>query len=59
MEILESGHTALVLAFTEVSAPDSLPVVRKAAYVFEKSQDRTWLCRIDNSYGHDIIRPNA
>ena len=59
MEILESGHTALVLAFTEVSAPDYFPVVRKATYGFEKSQDGTWLCSIDNSYGHDIIRPDA
>jgi uncharacterized protein (TIGR02246 family) len=59
MGILESGNTALVLALTEVSAPNFPPVERKAAYVFVKSQDGIWLCSIDNSYGHDIIQQNA
>jgi uncharacterized protein (TIGR02246 family) len=56
MEILESGDTALVLANTLISAPN-LPeeVERKATYVFNKDPNGTWLCSIDNSYGHEII----
>jgi uncharacterized protein (TIGR02246 family) len=56
MEILESGDTALVLANTLISAPN-LPeeVERKATYVFNQDPNGTWLCSIDNSYGHEII----
>jgi uncharacterized protein (TIGR02246 family) len=56
MEILESGDTALVLANTVISAPN-LPeeVERKATYVFNKDSSGTWLCSIDNSYGHEIV----
>lgn len=56
MEILESGNTALVLALTEVSAPNYAAVERKSTYVFKKMEDGDWLCCIDNSYGHDIIQ---
>ena len=59
MEILESGDTALVLALTEVSAPTFSSVERKATYVFQKLPKGTWLCSIDNSYGHEIIQPKA
>ncbi|WP_027722469.1 YybH family protein [Maridesulfovibrio zosterae] len=55
MTILESGDTALVLANTMVSAPNLPETERKAVYVFNKTQNGTWLCSIDNSYGHDII----
>ena len=59
MEILESGDTALVLANTIISAPN-LPVTkRKATYVFNKAPNGSWLCSIDNSYGHEIINQNA
>ena len=59
VEILESGETALVLANTIISAPN-LPVTkRKATYVFNKSLNGSWLCSIDNSYGHEIINKNA
>ena len=60
MEILESGDTALVLANTIISAPN-LPeeVERKATYVFNKDPHGTWLCSIDNSYGHEIISEKA
>lgn len=55
MEILESGDTALVLANTVVSGPNFPATERKATYVFNRSADGTWLCSIDNSYGHDVI----
>ncbi len=59
MEILESGNTALVLANTIVSAPNSPASERKATYVFNKSLNGSWLCSIDNSYGHEIINKNT
>lgn len=55
LEILEAGDTALVLANTEISAPNQPCIERKATYVFTKTSNGTWLCAIDNSYGHDII----
>ena len=55
MQLLESGDTCLVLALTEVAAPNYPAVERKACYVFNRSADGTWLCCIDNSYGHDIV----
>ncbi len=59
MQILESGNTALVLANTLVSAPNLPATERKATYVFNKAANGTWLCSIDNSYGHDIIGKGA
>ena len=59
MEILESGDTALVLANTVISGPGFPSNKRKATYVFNKSPSGTWLCSIDNSYGHEIISKNA
>ncbi|MGC3875369.1 YybH family protein [Halomonas sp. GXIMD04776] len=59
MEILESGDTALVLANTVISGPGFPATERKATYVFNKSPSGTWLCSIDNSYGHEIISKNA
>lgn len=59
MEILESGDTALVLANTVISAPN-LPITeRKATYVFNKASNGSWLCCIDNSYGHEVVNQNA
>jgi ketosteroid isomerase-like protein len=55
MEILESGNTALVLANTIVSGPNMPVTERKATYVFNKVSNGSWLCSIDNSYGHEII----
>jgi len=55
IEILESGDTVLVLANTVLSAPNLSRIERKAAYVFNRAPDGTWLCSIDNSYGHEII----
>ena len=56
LEVLKTGNTALVLAHTVVSAPNFQPVKRNATYVFKKSEGDIWLCAIDNSYGHEIIR---
>lgn len=55
IEVLESDDTALVLANTVLSAPNLPQTERKATYVFKRSPDGTWLCSIDNSYGHDVI----
>ena len=59
MEILETGDTALVLANTLVSANNSPITERKATYVFKKSESNRWLCAIDNSYGHDLLKKNT
>lgn len=59
MSILESGDTALVLANTEISAPNLPVTVRKATYVFNKQPGGVWLCSIDNSYGHGIVEKSA
>lgn len=59
MKILESGGTALVLANTIVSAPNYALTERKATYVFRKAANGTWLCAIDNSYGHEVVQVNA
>jgi uncharacterized protein (TIGR02246 family) len=55
MRILETGNTAIVLAKTLISAPDTPLVERKATYVFTKSDRGYWLCAIDNSYGHENL----
>lgn len=55
MEILEAGDIALVHANTFISAPNLPPTERKAAYVFHRQNDGSWLCAIDNSYGNEIV----
>lgn len=59
MEILESGDTALVLANTVVSGPNYPSTERKATYVFRRAASGSWLCAIDNSYGHEVVEVNA
>lgn len=59
MEILDTGDTALVLARTLVSAHGRPVVERKATYVFKKDENNAWVCAIDNSYGHELLEPNA
>lgn len=56
MKILESGNTALVLAKTIVSASNMPATERNATYVFEKNSNGEWLCKIDNSYGHELLQ---
>jgi uncharacterized protein (TIGR02246 family) len=55
MKILESGDTALVLAKTLVSASNTPTVERSATYVFKRHSTGSWLCIIDNSYGHELL----
>lgn len=57
MKILQSGDTALVIAHTIVSASNMPPTKRSATYVFQKSLTGEWLCKIDNSYGHELLSP--
>jgi uncharacterized protein (TIGR02246 family) len=59
MEILETGDIALVLAKTVVSARGRPLAERKATYVFKKDANGTWVCAIDNSYGHDLLEPSV
>jgi uncharacterized protein (TIGR02246 family) len=59
MEILETGDTALVLAKTLISAKDQPVAERKATFVFRKGSNDNWVCAIDNSYGHELLKPNA
>lgn len=58
MEILTTGDTALVLAKTIVAAKGHPPVERNATYVFKKDVHQSWVCAIDNSYGHDLLKSN-
>ena len=55
MKILESGDTALVLAKTIVSASNNPTIERNATYVFKRHPTGSWLCTIDNSYGHELL----
>ena len=57
MKILESGNTALVIAHTIVSASNMPPTTRSATYVFQQDSTGDWLCKIDNSYGHELLLP--
>lgn len=56
MEILETGDTALMLAKTLISAAGHPTIEREAIYVFRKTSDSDWLCAIDNSYGHELLK---
>jgi len=59
MVVLEGADTALVLMESTLDAVDKAGVdvstVRRATYVFCKSEDGRWLCAIDNSYGTDLL----
>ena len=55
MKILETGDTALVIAKTIVSASNMPTIERNATYVFAKDSSGEWHCKIDNSYGHELL----
>jgi uncharacterized protein (TIGR02246 family) len=58
MEIIEGGDTALVIMETFLDTGDqNEPIVRRATYVFRKSETGRWLCAVDNSYGTSILDP--
>ena len=58
------GH-ALPVTRTALKRPGSCyaarmtqhPVERKATYVFRRTEDGSWLCAIDSSYGHELLGP--
>ena len=55
LKILGSSDTALVLARTVISASNMPAIERKATYVFRRQPNGSWLCAIDNSYGHELL----
>jgi len=59
MVVIEGADTALVLMESTLDAVDTagadIATVRRATYVFRKSEDGRWLCAIDNSYGTDLL----
>jgi uncharacterized protein (TIGR02246 family) len=55
MKVLEAGDIALVIAKTVVSASNMPATDRNATYVFEKDSSGEWRCKIDNSYGHELL----
>ena len=59
MVVLEGADSALVLMESTLDAVGkdgaAVSTVRRATYVFRKSEDGRWLCAIDNSYGADLI----
>jgi hypothetical protein len=62
MIVLEGGDMALAVMETvlETNGAGDLPpsMLRRATYVFKKSDKGEWLCTIDNSYGTDLLTPN-
>ncbi|MBS0521598.1 MAG: SgcJ/EcaC family oxidoreductase [Proteobacteria bacterium] len=63
MVVVEGGDTALVLAETMLDwtqADGTLAsATRHATYVFRRQDDGSWLCAVDNSYGTDLVAPQA
>ncbi len=56
MQVIEGGDTALVIMETLLETQDQAdPIVRRATYVFRKSEDGRWLCVVDNSYGTSLL----
>lgn len=54
MKVIEAGDTALVIMETVVRFVGS-EEVRRASYVFRRSDEGKWLCAIDNSYGTALL----
>ena len=56
MVVIEGAGTALVLMETQLdSEGQPEPIVRRATYVFRKSEGGRWLCVVDNSYGTSLL----
>ena len=59
MVVLEGADSALVESSLDAArlrqGAAAVSTVRRATYVFCKSEDGRWLCAIDNSYGADLI----
>jgi uncharacterized protein (TIGR02246 family) len=59
MKVIEGGDAALVIMETVLDTVDpdgtDVSVVRRATYVFRKTDTGKWLCVIDNSYGTTLL----
>ncbi len=59
MKVIEGGDTALVIMETVLDTMnpegDEVSIVRRATYVFRKTDAGKWLCVIDNSYGTTLL----
>ena len=56
IKVIEGGDTALVIMETVLTFKDRAdPILRRATYVFRKSETDGWLCVVDNSYGTDLL----
>nr|WP_321459453.1 SgcJ/EcaC family oxidoreductase [uncultured Cohaesibacter sp.] len=59
MEVMEGADTALVIMKSFLDTVDAdgwdLTLVRRASYVFKRSEGGRWLCTVDNSYGTDLL----
>ncbi|WP_370677149.1 SgcJ/EcaC family oxidoreductase [Pleomorphomonas sp. PLEO] len=57
MQVIEGAdNTALVLMETLLDVEGQAePIVRRATYVFRKSEAGRWLCAVDNSYGTSLL----
>ncbi|MBV7521108.1 putative protein YybH [compost metagenome] len=59
MKVIEGGDTALVIMETVLDTVDAegadVSIVRRATYVFRKTDAGKWLCVIDNSYGTTLL----
>lgn len=56
MQVIEGGDTALVIMETILDTEEQeAPIVRRATYVFRKSEKGQWLCVVDNSYGTSVL----
>ncbi len=56
MSVIEGADTALVIMETLLDTEGQAePIVRRATYVFRKSDGGRWLCSVDNSYGTSIL----
>lgn len=56
MSVIEGADTALVIMETLLDTEGQTePIVRRATYVFRKSDGGRWLCSVDNSYGTSIL----
>lgn len=59
LKVIEGGDTALVIMETILETADSngadTSIVRRATYVFRRTDTGKWLCVIDNSYGTSLL----
>jgi uncharacterized protein (TIGR02246 family) len=58
-QVVQGGDVALVVCKLKLSAAGQtatpVSMERKPTYVFGKSPDGKWRCRVDNSYGVELV----